>query len=67
MGTRFLTRTAVADRLAINRRTLEAWERRGIGPPVIRTPGANPRYLESDLDAWIDRHRVMPAAEGMCV
>jgi hypothetical protein len=61
---RLLTRKGAAEYLGRDRRTLEAWERRGIGPHVIRLPSGLPAYLQSDLDAFIDMNRVAPSQGG---
>jgi predicted DNA-binding transcriptional regulator AlpA len=38
---------------------LRSWRRKGRGPAYIRY-GRSVRYLRSDLDAWLARHRVEP-------
>ncbi len=41
-------------------RTLGQWRYLGRGPAYIRIEG-HIRYRRSDLDAYIDEHRVVPA------
>lgn len=55
---RLLTRTQAAEYIGRDRRTLELWERRGIGPAIVRLPSGLPSYLLADIDAFIDQHRV---------
>ena len=43
--------------LGFDRRTLEAWDKRGVGPDVVRLPSGLPAYAIKDLDAFIDRSR----------
>ncbi len=61
---KLFTRTAAAEYLGRNRRTLEIWERSGKGPPVVRLPSGLPAYLVADLDRFIDRHRVEQKSEA---
>jgi len=57
-----LTQEAAATLLDLgNPRTLAAWRLHRKGPPYIRI-GSSVRYRRSDLDAWLDRNRVDPAA-----
>lgn len=53
-----------AEAAAILRRppgTLRDWRHRGEGPPYVRI-GRLVAYVRSDLDAYIDAHRVDPKA-----
>lgn len=43
--------------VGVSKATLRAWKRKGIGPAYFRA-GKLIRYRRSDLDAWIDRHKV---------
>jgi hypothetical protein len=54
---KLLNRTKAAELLGLNRRTLEQWEKSRRGPPVVRLPSGNPYYLQSDLEAFVSRHR----------
>lgn len=51
---RLLTEKQAADKLALSQRTLQAWRRTGEGPPFVKLGGTAVRYVDSDLDAWID-------------
>lgn len=50
---RLLTERQVANRLEVSPRTLQNWRRYGEGPRFVKL-GAAVRYVEGDLDAWID-------------
>ena len=54
---KLLNRSAAAAYLGFDRRTLEDWDRRNIGPHVIRLPSGLPAYAVEDLDGFIDAHR----------
>ena len=47
-----------AARLAVSKRTLEGWRRRGVGPPFLRLSMRAVRYRLSDLELWLDERRV---------
>ena len=47
-----LNRTEAADYLGFNRKTLEAWEKQGVGPSVIQLPNGNPGYCIRELDRY---------------
>ncbi|MFO7782355.1 helix-turn-helix domain-containing protein [Thioalkalivibrio sp.] len=49
--------------LGNSERTLARWRSLREGPPYIRV-GRKVRYLQSDLDEWLARHRVHPVREG---
>jgi len=54
MAAQFLRRRAVAKLLAVSERSLEAWRRRGLGPPCISLPGVRVvLYDEARLLAWV--------------
>ncbi len=48
----FFTRAALAGELGKSERTLERWERLGIGPPVTRL-GNTPIYNIDGARAWL--------------
>ncbi|MCK7581560.1 MAG: helix-turn-helix domain-containing protein [Chromatiales bacterium] len=50
---RLLTERQAADKLAVSPRTLQNWRRYGEGPRFVKL-GAAVRYVEGDIDAWID-------------
>ncbi len=39
---------------------MQSWRKRGTGPVFVRPPGAKPRYLRSDLMAWLEANRIAP-------
>ena len=49
--TNHLTETALADRLAVSKRTLQKWRANGEGPPFMRLGGAI-RYNVEDVERW---------------
>ena len=57
MEKKLLNRTGAAAYLGFNRKTLEGWDRRNIGPHVIRLPSGLPAYSVDDLNEFIDSHR----------
>ena len=50
---RLLTERQASDKLAVSPRTLQNWRRYGEGPRFVKL-GTAVRYVEGDLDAWID-------------
>lgn len=46
---RVLRTNEVARRVGVSPETIRAWERRGLIDPVLRTPGGQRRYSESDV------------------
>jgi predicted DNA-binding transcriptional regulator AlpA len=58
----FLTKAAAAAYLGIAQRTLDDW-RTAQAIPCIERPGYV-RFLQSDLDAFIQRHRVAARTAG---
>ena len=54
------TDRVIARRLAVSRAVLRAWRHRGYGPPFCRF-GRSIRYLDSDIDAFIEASRVTPS------
>ncbi len=53
-----LNRTETAEVLGKNRRTLEKWDKDGVGPDVIRLPSGMPVYHVDDIEAFINACRV---------
>jgi len=54
------TDDVVARRLAVTREALRAWRHRGLGPIFCRF-GRSVRYLDSDIDAFVQASRVTPS------
>ncbi|MGM0553284.1 MAG: helix-turn-helix domain-containing protein [Pseudomonadota bacterium] len=52
-----------ADYLQVSARTLNRWRNMRKGPAWIKA-GRKVLYRRSDLDAWLDHHRVEPVREG---
>lgn len=52
-----LTEHEVAERLSLSLATLRAWRSRRQGPHFIRL-GRAVRYLDTDIEQFIDSHRV---------
>lgn len=50
-----------AQALAVSPRTLQAWRRRGVGPPFVRL-GRAVRYDAAALERWIAARQVTPGA-----
>jgi predicted DNA-binding transcriptional regulator AlpA len=46
-----------AEFLGLKPRTLEVWRMRGEGPPHIRLGSRTIRYLEADLQEWLESKR----------
>ncbi len=55
-----LTTEEAAELLKVTPLCVQAWRKRGTGPAYISAPGARPRYLRSDLLAWLNANRVEP-------
>jgi predicted DNA-binding transcriptional regulator AlpA len=54
MADDLLDRRQAATRLGLpSARTLEAWRRRGYGPPFLRLSPRLVRYRTSDIDQWL--------------
>ena len=53
-----LSQRQVAARLGLSARTIEGWRARGVGPPFLRLSARAVRYRTSDLEQWLDEHRV---------
>jgi predicted DNA-binding transcriptional regulator AlpA len=58
---RALTEHDVAERLRLSVATLRAWRTKGKGPRFVRL-GRAIRYLESDIDRFVDRCAVEAGA-----
>jgi len=56
-----LTTADVAGRLGVPPRTLEQWRYLGRGPAYIKVGNKSVRYRQSDIDAFLDAHRIDPA------
>ncbi|WHI44642.1 helix-turn-helix transcriptional regulator [Microbulbifer sp. TRSA001] len=54
---KFLTIDEAAEKLGISRKTLLNRNADGSGPPYYR-PGKQPLYKESEVNEWIEMHRV---------
>jgi predicted DNA-binding transcriptional regulator AlpA len=52
----------VAEMLRIPRATLAAWRYRGRGPRWLRV-GRHVRYLERDVEAWLESLATQPTAD----
>lgn len=52
-----LTRKQVAELLSVSQSTLGNWAAKGDGPPVVWLTPNVPRYLRSDVEAYIERNR----------
>lgn len=52
-----LTRKEVAEKLKVSQSTLGNWAKTGEGPPVVWLTPNVPRYLRSDVEAYIERNR----------
>lgn len=53
MEQRFVSRKAVAARIEVCVRTLERWEKAGIGPAPIRLGPRLVRYRAHEVEAWL--------------
>ena len=53
---------AAAERLGVDKRTLDFWRGRGRGPRFIRLSEHKIRYAIGDLDAFVESGRTDPAA-----
>jgi hypothetical protein len=53
-----ITAHELADILRIKEQTLRVWRTRGTGPNYVRW-GTDVRYQISDINAWLDRNRVI--------
>lgn len=64
MKTHLMTTKEAAAFLDLKPNTLVKWRQRGEGPPFVRL-GANVRYAEADLRAYIEGNRVFPVTLAM--
>lgn len=48
----FLNRTQAADYLGYHRKTLESWQKKGIGPEVLLLPSGLPVYRVTSLERF---------------
>lgn len=58
-----LTTEEAADYLRVSWRTLYRWRAQRVGPAWTKV-GQRVVYRRSDLEAWLDRHRVEPVREA---
>jgi len=56
---RLLPPREAAEYLGVGLIALRDWRYRRIGPPYIRLGHRTVRYRKSDLDAWLERQRVV--------
>jgi hypothetical protein len=61
-GAVLLRTDEAAHRLQLTTRTLELWRRRGVGPRYIRLNARTIRYRVEDLNGWLARLALQPAA-----
>lgn len=59
MKKQFMTTTEAAEYLDVKPNTLAKWRQREEGPPWVKI-GANVRYAEKDLRAYVEGNRVLP-------
>lgn len=52
----FLTVSETARRLGVSRKTLETWIREGQAPRHLIIPSGRRRFLQEDLDRWLEQH-----------
>jgi len=57
---KILKPTIVAERLIVDRRTLDNWRSAGRGPAYIKISGRKIGYLESDIDEFVSQRRINP-------
>lgn len=50
----YLNQTGAASYLGISRGTLRSWVKKGIGPPVKKSPTGRPLYDPADLDWFLE-------------
>jgi len=55
-----LTKTQVAELLAVSRRTIDRMVTAGTGPPMVVLPSGRRRWRKLDVLAWIEEHRARP-------
>lgn len=55
-----LTPAEAAQIMRASEKTLAQWRSQRKGPPFVKMSGRI-HYLRSDIEAWIDEHRVNPA------
>ena len=58
-----LSAREAAEYLGFDRKTLEEWERRGVGPIVLRLPSGLPAYSVDHLDEFIEDMRKQAACD----
>lgn len=60
MKRQLIKTTEAAAFLDVKPNTLVKWRQREEGPPWVKI-GANVRYAEADLRAWLEGNRVLPS------
>lgn len=58
-----LDQQAAAHYLGVSPNTVKAWRRRGVGPAYFKVGGRRVVYDQGDLDAFLQKDRVVPSAE----
>lgn len=51
-----------ADFLGVTTKTLAVWRQKGYGPSFYQLPNKMIFYARSDIENWIERHRVETTA-----
>jgi predicted DNA-binding transcriptional regulator AlpA len=54
-GADWLSMTAAAELIGVNRVTLWQWNKVGKGPAQVQVAGRNPVYYRPDVEAWLGR------------
>ena len=65
MSDRLQTTSEIADLLQVAQITLRKWRLGGSGPRFVRV-GANVRYRQSDIDAWLAARTASSTSEPFC-
>lgn len=58
----FVSRRMVAARIGVCVRTLERWEKQGIGPAPVRVGPRLVRYRAAEVEAWLAGSEVVTEA-----
>ena len=56
----WMTPEQVAEYLGLTTEGVRQWRKLGTGPAYARVSQRVVRYRRSDIDAWLDAHRVTP-------
>lgn len=65
MGDRLLKLEEVAQACGLAKGTVQRWEKEGRIPKRVAFPGKHPRWLESDILAWMNAMKQEEKAEAM--